>query len=94
MAKITLSMNSELLKLVDDFCSKFSYERSEFIRNCIRGEIFSQTLQSVGVNSEDINPITAELFKMSIKKKKLTSKVAKEIMKNKELELRPHELNK
>jgi len=79
--KILLSINKDLLDNLDTFCAKFGYQRSEFIRNCIRAKIFDQTLQSVGVSTEEITPVTAQLFDKEIQKKTLTSVVAKKILK-------------
>lgn len=61
--KILLSINQDLLTNLDSFCAKFGYQRSEFIRNCIRSEIFSQLNESVGVSREETVPVVSGLFK-------------------------------
>jgi len=60
--KLQVIVSDEFLKLIDDFCTKFGYQRSEFIRNCIRSEIFSQTNESLGVSRAETGPIITGIF--------------------------------
>lgn len=36
MSKIIVSLSEGLLKTVDKHCKKFKYNRSEFVRHCMR----------------------------------------------------------
>lgn len=61
--KILLSLNQDLLTNLDNFCAKFGYQRSEFIRNCIRSEIFSQVGETVGIPKGEIASVRDALTK-------------------------------
>lgn len=40
MKKVLLSVGSELLSAVDEYCKKYNYERSEFFRSILRERVY------------------------------------------------------
>lgn len=44
MSKILLTLPDDLLASLDEYCKKFSYERSEMIRRLIRGIVYPRDI--------------------------------------------------
>lgn len=52
MAKVIISLSDKLLKMIDDYCEKYEYNRSEFIRHSVR-EVLKQHDNTNGSKKTD-----------------------------------------
>lgn len=77
--KILIYLTPELLEAIKDTCKQQNYERSEFIRSCIRDRVYSTNKQLPKKIQEDIAKVDSKAQEVRIKTAQLLKSPLKKV---------------